>query len=202
MRKFFIRVSLLENRSAHKIGLLAFAFSIKWLHVSGDTTEVDKCAQYWSSNPEVTETFEHIQITTLSTESNPARLENTIIRTFHLRGKNLVFFILKTYFERTLWTFPSSPLMWLSLLPMKIYYSKPNLKTSLPEQKEIKTFMQKVVLVKLLPLTGVMMKCDWVRFVAFIATLSLIFKIFRLTINKQGDHYDQKYLLTEYLIFV
>jgi hypothetical protein len=60
-------------------------------HDSGDATEVEKCAQYWSSNPEVTETFAHIQITTLSTEMNPARLENTIIRTFHLRGKKYFF---------------------------------------------------------------------------------------------------------------
>jgi hypothetical protein len=53
-----------------------------------------------SSNPEVTETFAHIQITTLSTEMNPARLENSIINTFQLRGKKY-FFRFHNIFDKT-----------------------------------------------------------------------------------------------------
>ncbi len=62
---------------------------------SGDNEEIDKCAQYWPTDPNATESFGHIQVTTLS-ESTEDHLGNTTLRTLHLKGifLNLIVFLI------------------------------------------------------------------------------------------------------------
>ena len=60
-------------------------FEIFLFDFTGDSEEIEKCGQYWPTDPNATESFGHIQVTTLS-ESTEVFLENTTLRTLHLKG--------------------------------------------------------------------------------------------------------------------